>query len=113
MLVTESRGRIYECPECKRIMWEKAHSAAAKSLAIFQMKPVKNAVDNGSEQDADGNQQRQAAVERVEAGEQLAAPSLQRRERSHPREYHRCIREGVDPLQLLEIVVAGHASQQG
>ncbi len=50
------------------------------------------------------------AVERVEAGEEFAIRGLHRLEWPHAGENHRRVGKGVDPIHVLEMMIAEHAS---
>lgn len=69
-------------------------------------------VDHGSVDDADRHDHRQTAVKRIAAGEHFPARCLEWIERSHSREDHRSISEGIDPCHLLETVVTSHAPEK-
>jgi hypothetical protein len=55
---------------------------------------------------------RQAAVKRIDPGEQLAASSFRIVQWPHSSQQHRRIEEGIKPVQVLEPVVADHSGQQ-
>jgi mono/diheme cytochrome c family protein len=68
----------------------------------FQVEPVQKPVHHRRQDDACGEDERQAAVECVTAGEQLAAPRLQGTERAHARENHGCVRKRIDPFHAFQ-----------
>ena len=70
-------------------------------------------MDDRRENDAGCHDDDQAAVQGVEAREELAAERLDRRNGAHPTEDHGRIQESIYPRQILQKVITHHARQQG
>jgi len=77
------------------------------------MKPVKNAVRNRSKNYTSHQNNRQTAVESIDACKELSSIGDRRINRSHAAQKHRCVEECVNPAQSLEGVVSEHADEQG
>ena len=76
------------------------------------MKPVKNAVRNRSKNYTSHQNNRQTAVESIDACKELSSIGDRRINRSHAAQKHRCVEECVNPAQSLEGVVSEHADEQ-
>jgi len=81
-------------------------------LFFLQVEPVDEPVHHRHEHDADGDQEYEARVQRVAAGEKLAARRLRIVDRTHASEDHRGIQEGIAPVEILEVSVARHADAE-
>jgi len=66
-------------------------------------------MDHGCQHHADRHQEDEPCVQRVEAGEDLAAVGSRVIDRAHAAEQHGGIQERVAPGQVLEAHVARHA----
>jgi len=84
----------------------------APAIFILQMKLVQEAMDDGRKDNAHDGDQGDAAEQRVTAGKNLAAFSLQRRDRPHARQDHRGIHEGIHPRHLFKRVIADHPNAE-
>ena len=58
------------------------------------------------------NDEHEPGVQRIEAGEELAASGLRRVDRTHAAEQHRAVEERGDPLEALEYAVTRHADRE-
>lgn len=58
------------------------------------------------------NEEHESGVQRVEAGEELAAVGAGRVHRSHPSEQHSRVEEGVAPGKVLEMSITSHPHPQ-
>ena len=73
---------------------------------------MQDAVEYGGEHHAHDDQEDHAAVQRVEAGEDLGRVVWQRIDRPHSAKDHRRIEESVDGAQVSESDVPGDPYQQ-
>lgn len=76
------------------------------------MEPVQDAVGYGRENDPGDKDDRQAAVEGVEAGEDLSGVGERRIDGPHAAEKHGSIEESVDPSQFLKRVVSVYSDEE-
>jgi len=81
----------------------------ANLSVLLPMEPVHQAVHYGGKDEAGCDQEHEAGIQRVEAGEQLASVSLGRVNRPHSAHQHCCIEEGIAPREVLEVLVARHS----
>src|SRR5678815_4104753 len=79
---------------------------------LFEMELVQAAVHHRLQDEPGDDQHREAAVDRVEACEHLAAGALRLFERPHAREDHGGVLECIEPAQVFETVIAQHADGQ-
>ncbi len=87
-------------------------AASVSPLSVAPMEPMKHPVDQGRQNDARDHQKDHPAVERVEAGKQLAAWCRWRLDWPHSAEEHGCVQERIQPAETLEVRVAHHAAKQ-
>src|SRR3954470_14210044 len=76
------------------------------------MKPVQEAVEDRREDDAGGDENDQARVERVERCEYFPRRSLDRIHRTHAAEDHRGVQQRVDPGELFQKVIAENTDRE-
>lgn len=72
-------------------------SAPVGRRVVFVVKTVQDSMDHWSKTDAGDHDYRQATIQRVEAGEELAREGGWVFERPHAAQQHGCIQKGINP----------------
>lgn len=76
------------------------------------MEFVQEAVEDGGENQTDAGQKGHTTKQRVAAGEDFSAGSLEFAHGPHARENHGGIGKGIDPLHPFQKMVSDHADDQ-
>jgi hypothetical protein len=77
------------------------------------MKPVEQAVSDGSHHDPDDDEKNNPGIERIGRGEDLARGRADGMDGAHASEDHGRIKEGVEQGQALEDMVPGDPKTEG
>ena len=73
------------------------------------MEFMKEAVEDWSKDEADARNESDSAEKSVAASEKFARAGIDGRERAHTRQNHRRVGESIEPRELFEVMIAGHA----
>src|SRR5258708_9548934 len=88
------------------------HASSLAGAGIFDVEAVQDTVDHRREHDAGGPQQNNTAEERVKAVEELAGDGRVFLDRAHAGQEQRRLVEGIEPGELVDVVVADGPDQQ-
>jgi len=84
-------------------------AAAVLFRMVLKVEFVQESVEHRREHNAHRGNESQTAEQGVTACEKFPRVCLQRRQRSHPRQNHRCIHESIEPAQLFQEVIPRHS----
>ena len=88
-------------------------AVVARLARDVEMEPVQEAVRHRCEENRHHGEERDAAEERVEDPEELAAGRSQRVDGSHPGQDHHRVERRIEPGKALEAVVAERPEAEG